>query len=113
MRFAILVKASASTEAGVMPGEETLNDVVEYHEELEKASALYDAAGLRPTREGWRIRYAGDTRTLVNGPFLEATDQVAGFTIIQVDSREEAMGWAMRFPWPTPERDVGGEIEVR
>jgi len=113
MRFAILVKASDSTEAGDMPGEETLNEVVEYHEELEKAGALYDATGLRPTREGWRIRYSADTRTVVNGPFLEAKDQIAGFTIIQVDSREEAMGWAMRFPWPTIDRDVGGEIEVR
>jgi hypothetical protein len=91
MRFAILVKASDSTEAGVMPGEETLNEVVEYHEELEKAGALYDATGLSPTREGWRIRYSGDTRTVLNGPFLEAKDQIAGFTIIQVDSREEAM----------------------
>jgi class 3 adenylate cyclase len=114
VRFAILVKATASTEAGVMPTEETLDQVVAYHEELEDAGALYDATGLRPTREGWRILYSwsGHSRTVVDGPFLEASDQIAGFTIIQVDSREEAMGWAMRFPWPSPPGEDGA-IEVR
>jgi class 3 adenylate cyclase len=113
MRFAILVKATEASEAGVMPSEETLSEVVEYHEELEKAGALYDASGLRPTREGWRIRYSGNTRTVIDGPFLDATDQIAGYTIIQVDTREEAIGWAMRFPWPTLDSSVDGEIEVR
>ncbi len=112
MRFAILVKATESSETGGMPTEEILNDVVEYHEELEKAGALYDATGLRPTREGWRIRYSGDARTVIDGPFARATEQIAGFTIIRVDTREEAIGWAMRFPRPSP-KDVDGEIEVR
>jgi hypothetical protein len=113
MRFVILVKATEASEAGSMPGEENLKEAVEFHEELEDACALYDAGGLKPTREGWRVRYSGDTRTLIEGPFAEATEQIAGFTIIQVDSREEALGWAMRFPWPTLDRGVDGEIEVR
>jgi class 3 adenylate cyclase len=87
--------------------------VVEYLEELEQAGVLHDAIGLRPTREGWRIRYSREGRTVVDGPFAEARDQVNGWTIIQVGSPEEAMGWAMRFPWPTPDKDLGGEIEVR
>jgi class 3 adenylate cyclase len=113
MRFAIVVKANEASEVGVMPGEESLREVVEYHEELERAGVLYDAMGLRPTREGWRILYSGEGRTVVDGPFANARDQVNGWTIIQVASREEAMGWALRFPWPTPNRDLEGEIEVR
>jgi class 3 adenylate cyclase len=113
MRFAIVVKANEASEAGVLPGEDSLREVVEYHEELEKAGVLYDAMGLRPTREGWRILYSGEGRTVVDGPFANARDQVNGWTIIQVASREEAMGWALRFPWPTPNRDLDGEIEVR
>lgn len=112
MRFAILVRATESSEAGGMPTEEILTEVAAYHEQLARAGALYDATGLRPTREGWRIRYSGRSRTVVEGPFAPATEQVAGYTVIQVGSREEAMGWAMRFPRPTLE-DVDGEIEVR
>jgi class 3 adenylate cyclase len=113
MRFAIVVKANDASETGAMPGEDSLREVVEYHEELEKAGVLYDAMGLTPTREGWRIRYSGEGPTVVKGPFVDAKDQVAGWTIIQVRSREEAMGWAMRFPWPTPDKEIEGEIEVR
>jgi hypothetical protein len=112
MRFAILVKATELSESGGMPDEEILTEVVAFHEELAKAGALYDATGLRPSREGWRIRYSGDTRTVVDGPFAEATEQIAGYTVIRVRSKEEAMGWAMRFPRPTLS-DVDGEIEVR
>jgi class 3 adenylate cyclase len=113
MRFAILVKATRSSEAGVMPNEEKLAEVVAYHEELERAGALYDASGFRPTREGWRIRYSGSARTVVDGPFAEADEQVAGYTIIRVNSREEALGWTLRFPRPTPGDGEDGEIEVR
>ncbi len=112
MRFAILVRATDASEGGGMPSEEILTDVVAYHEDLARAGALYDATGLRPTREGWRIRYTGMTRTVIQGPFAPAAGQIAGYTVIQVRSREEAMGWAMRFPRPTLE-DVEGEIEVR
>ncbi len=113
MRFAILVKSTEASEAGEMPGEESLADVVTYHEELARAGALYDATGLHPTREGWRIRYSRGTRTVVDGPFAGGNEQVAGWTIIDVASREEAMGWAMRFPRPTSREEDDGEIEVR
>ena len=113
MRFAIVIKATEGSEAGILPGEDVLRETVEYHEELQEAGVLYDGMGLRPTREGWRIRYSGDAQTVVNGPFLDAGDQVAGWTILQVGSREEAMGWAMGIPWPTHDRAVDGEIEVR
>src|SRR6185369_16531790 len=69
MRFAILVKSTEASEAGEMPGEDSLVDVVTYHEELARAGTLYDATGLHPTREGWRIRYSHGTRTLIEGPF--------------------------------------------
>jgi class 3 adenylate cyclase len=113
MRFAILVKTTEASEAGEMPGEDSLADVVTYHEELARAGALYDATGLHPTREGWRIHYSGGTRTVVDGPFAGGSEQVAGWTIIDVASREEAMGWAMRFPRPTGREEDDGEIEVR
>ena len=113
MRFAILLKTTASSEAGEMPGEESLAEVVAYHEELARAGALYHASGFHPTREAWRIRYFRGTRTVVDGPFEESDEQVAGYTIIDVASREEAMGWAMRFPRPTNREDEEGEIEIR
>ena len=112
MRFAILVKSTELTEAGRMPSEEILEEVVRYHEELAAAGALYDATGLHPTSEGWRVRYKGSDRTVLDGPFADARAQLSGYTIIQVDSREEAMGWALRFPKPYLEEE-GGEIEVR
>ena len=112
MRFAILVRSTELTEAGRMPGEETLEEVVQYHEELAAAGALSEAAGFHATSEGWRIRFAGDERTVIDGPFLPANEQVSGYTVIQVASREEAMGWALRFPKPYLEEE-GGEIEVR
>jgi class 3 adenylate cyclase len=113
MRFAILVKATERTEAGIKADEKKLAEVVVYLEELERAGALYDGFGLRPTREGWRIRYSGGVRTVVDGPFTPAAEQIAGYTIIEVRTREEAMGWALRFPQPTPDEDEEGEIEVR
>jgi class 3 adenylate cyclase len=113
MRFAILVKTTKASEAGEMPGEDSLVDVVTYHEELARSGALYDATGLHPTSEGWRIRYSRGTRTVVEGPFEQASEQIAGWTIIDVASREEAMGWAMRFPRPTSREEDDGEIEVR
>jgi hypothetical protein len=81
-----------------------------YHEELQKAGALLDASGLHPSSRGWRVTYAGGKRTVIDGPFTEAKELIAGYTLIQVKSREEAMEWARRFPNPALE---DGEIEVR
>lgn len=110
MRFMILVKATKDTEAGVMPSEEMFQCMAAYHEELAKAGVLLDANGLQPTSKGWRVKYSGDKRTVIDGPFTETKELVAGYTIIQVKSREEAMEWVRRYPNP----HVGeGEIEVR
>ena len=90
MRFMMIVKATGDSEAGVVPGEELLASMARYHEELQRAGVLLDASGLKPSSKGWRIRYSGDRRTLVDGPFTEAKELVAGYTLIQVKSREEA-----------------------
>ena len=110
MRFMILVKATKDSEAGVMPSEELLKAMADYHEELAKAGVLLDGNGLQASAKGWRIKFAGNKRTLVDGPFAETKELVAGYTIIQVTSREEALEWTRRFPTPHMEE---GEIEVR
>lgn len=112
MRFMIIVKASRESEAGVMPDEKLLSAMQKYHEELVKAGVLVDASGLKPSSAGWRIRYAGDKRSVVDGPFAETKELIAGYTIIDVKSREEAIELSKRFPNPYLDgRD--GEIEVR
>jgi hypothetical protein len=108
----ILVKATKDSEAGVMPTEELFQAMVDYHEQLAKAGVLLDANGLQPTSKGWRVKYSGDKRTVVDGPFAESKELVAGYTIIQVKSKEEAREWVRRFPNPGIHgRDC--EIEVR
>jgi hypothetical protein len=112
MRFMILVKATADSEAGVMPEEDLFTAMAVYHEELSQAGVLLDASGLQPSSKGWRVRYSGGRRTVVDGPFTEAKELIAGYTLIQVRTREEALEWARRFPAPFGER-AKGEIEVR
>jgi hypothetical protein len=112
MRFMIIVKATADSEAGVMPGEALLAEMAAYHEELIKAGVLLDGSGLQPSARGWRIRYDGDKRSVIDGPFAETKELIAGYTLIQVTSREEAVEWARRFPNPSIDRGKA-EIEVR
>jgi hypothetical protein len=112
MRFMILVKATKESEAGVRPPDKLFAAMADYHEQLAKAGVLLDGSGLQPSSKGWRIRYSGDKRTVVDGPFAETKELVAGYTMIQVKSREEAIEWTRRFPNPT----IDGsdcEIEVR
>ena len=112
MRFMIIVKATTDSEAGVMPEEQLIATMASYHEELAKAGVLLDASGLQPSSKAWRIQYSGDKRSVVDGPFAETKELIAGYTIIQVKSREEAMEWTKRFP--NPAVDGGeGQIEVR
>ena len=112
MRFMIIVKATAETEAGVMPEEKLLAEMADYHEELAKAGVLLDASGLKPSSKGWRVRYSGEGRSVSDGPFAETKELIAGYTLIQVESREEALDWTRRFPNPVgPGADA--EIEVR
>ena len=112
MRFMIIVKATKDSEAGVMPHEQMFADMAKYHEELQRAGVLLDASGLQATSKGWRIQYSGQKRTVVDGPFAETKELIAGYTIIQVKSKEEAMEWARRFPNPSLDGKEG-EIEVR
>lgn len=112
MRFMILVRATQKTEGGVMPEEALLMEMAAFHEELAKAGVLVDASGLQPSAKGWRIRYQGQQRTVTDGPFAETKELIAGYTIIQVKSREEAMEWTRRFPNPQNDDDHC-EIEVR
>ena len=111
-RFMILVKATRETEAAVKPTEALFAEMAAYHEELQRAGALLDASGLQPSSKGWRIRYSGRKRTVTDGPFAETKELVAGYTIIQVKSREEAVEWSRRFPNPIGE-GAECEIEVR
>ena len=112
MRFLILVKATKDSEAGVMPPEKLLAEMGAYHEELAKAGILVDGSGLQASSKGWRIKYDGKQRSVVDGPFAETKELVAGYTIINVKSREEALAWTKRYP--NPSIDGGkAEIEVR
>ncbi|HVS24808.1 MAG TPA: YciI family protein [Gammaproteobacteria bacterium] len=112
MRFMISVRATKDTEAGVPPEEKLVAAMATYHEELVKAGVLLDANGLHPSSKGFRVRWRAGKQTLVDGPFAETKELIAGYTVIQVKSRAEALEWAKRFPAPFG-ADKDGEIEVR
>ena len=116
MRYMILVKSIPAFEAqpdtGFQPDPAVFAAMVTYHEELARAGVLLDANGLKPTRTGWRVRYDGERRTIIDGPFTETRELIAGYTLIQVNSREEALEWARRFPNPVG-ADQPAETEVR
>jgi hypothetical protein len=110
MRFMILLKADATTEAGVLPTEEQLAEMGKYNEELVKAGVLVAGEGLQPSSTGARVRFSGDARTVVDGPFPGANGLIAGFWIFETASREEAIEWVKRCPVPLEE---DAEIEIR
>jgi hypothetical protein len=111
MRFMMIVKANKDSEAGIMPSEELLSKMGKYNEELMKAGVLLDLSGLQPSSKGARIKFSGGKRTLIDGPFTETKELIAGYWIIQVKSRKEAIEWAMRAPAPHENQDC--EIEIR
>ena len=110
MRFMVLLKADENTEAGVMPSEELLSEMLRYNEEMVKAGVLLAGEGLHPSSKGARVKFSGDSRTVVDGPFTEAKELIAGYWLIQVKSREEAIEWVKRCPNPL---DGEAEIEIR
>jgi hypothetical protein len=113
MRVLIIVRGNATSEAGTLPDDTLMAAMARFHEELAQAGVLLDANGLKPTREGWRIRYdRSGERHVIDGPFTESKELVAGYTLIQVRSREEAQAWARRFPAPFGAGQEA-EIEVR
>jgi hypothetical protein len=111
MRFMILVKASDDSEAGVMPSPELLIEMGRYNEELVKAGVLLAGEGLHPSSKGARVKFSGDRRTVIDGPFAETKELIAGFWLIQVKSKEEAIEWVKRAPNPMPGTEA--EIEIR
>jgi hypothetical protein len=110
MRFMLLVKADQDSEAGVPPSEELLTAMGTYNEELANAGVLLAGEGLHPSSKGARVKFSGDKRTVMDGPFTEAKELIAGFWLIQVKSLEEAIEWVKRAPNPTNRE---GEIEIR
>ena len=108
MRFMVLVKASEESEAGVMPSEEGLAAMGRYNEELAKAGVLLAGEGLHPSSKGARVRFSGNERTVTDGPFAETKELIAGFWLIQAESRDEALEWVKRAPF-----DGGAEVELR
>jgi hypothetical protein len=112
MRFMIIVKGDAQTEAGALPDPEAIAGMARYHEQLQEAGLLVGASGLRSSALGFRVRYTGNSRSVIDGPFAETKELIAGYTIIRVDSREQAIQWAKRFPNPRGEGS-DCEIEVR
>ena len=112
MRYMIIVKATKDSEAGVLPPGHLLAEMAAYHDELAKVGVLVDGNGLRATSMGWRVRHRGAARTVVDGPFAETKELIAGYTIINVKSRAEAVEWSRKFPNPTLD-GADCEIEVR
>jgi hypothetical protein len=110
MRFMVIVKASKDSEAGRMPSEQLLGAMAKFNEDMVKAGILLDAAGLQPSSKGARIRFSGNERTVIDGPFAETKELIAGYWIIQVKSMAEAIEWMRRCPNP---HEQDGEIEIR
>jgi hypothetical protein len=110
MRFMILVKATKDSEAGVMPSEKLIAEMVRFNEELVKAGIMLAAEGLHPSSKGVRVRFSGTERTVIDGPFANTNELVAGFWLWQVKSREEAIEWVKRCPNPMP---GDSDIEIR
>ena len=111
MRFMVIVKANKDSEAGVLPDEKLLRDMGNYNEELAKAGVLLAAEGLQPSSKGARVRFSGTKRTVIDGPFSETKELIAGFWLIQVKSKEEAIEWVKRCP--NPFAGIDSEIEIR
>ena len=108
MRFMVIVKASQDSEAGVMPSQQLLTDMGNYNEALVKAGVLLAGEGLHPSSKGARMRFSGKERTVIDGPFSETKELIAGFWLWQVRSKEEALEWLRRAPF-----DDGAELELR
>jgi hypothetical protein len=111
MRFMIILKATRDSEAGKMPDEQLLAAMGKFNEELVQAGVLLAGEGLHPSSRGARVRFAGDRRTVIDGPFAETKELIAGFWIWRVKSKEEAIEWVKRCPDPMPGNDA--EIEIR
>jgi len=106
-----MVRATKNTEAGVMPSEQLLADMIKFNEELVKAGVMLAGEGLHPSTKGARVKFSGNKRTVVDGPFAETKELIAGYWLWQVKSKQEAIDWAKRCPHPMPGEDA--ELEIR
>ena len=111
MRFMVIVKATKDSEAGVMPSHQLLTEMAKFNEELVEAGVMLAGEGLQPSSKGARVRFSGSTRTVIDGPFAETKELIAGFWLWQVKSKEEAIEWVKRCPNPMPGEN--SEIEIR
>jgi hypothetical protein len=111
MRFIVMVRANKQSEAGILPTEQEFAEMGKYNEELVKAGVLLGAEGLQPSSKGARVKFSGTKRTVVDGPFTETKELIAGFWIFQCKSRAEAIEWVKRCPNPFPEGE--SEVEIR
>ncbi len=110
MRFMVIVKATQESEAGVMPKEQLLKDMMQFNEELMKAGIMLAGEGLHPSSKGARVKFSGKNRTVIDGPFAETKELIAGYWLWQVKSKEEAIEWVKRCPNPF---ETDSEIEIR
>ncbi len=111
MRVMVIVKANPESEAGQMPTREILTEMGNFNEQLAKAGLMLAGEGLQPSSKGKRVRFSGSQRTVIDGPFAETKELIAGFWLLQVKSKEEAIEWVKRCPHPMPGEDA--EIEIR
>lgn len=111
MKVMVIVKATKNSEAGILPSEKLLSDMGKFNEELVKAGIMLEGDGLRPSKDGKRIKFSGNARTVVDGPFSETKELIAGFWVWQVRSIDEAVEWARRCPDPMPGEEA--ELEIR
>src|SRR5947209_5355527 len=110
MRFMVMIRADKNTESGMLPDEKMLTAMTRYNEELVKAGVMLAGEGLQPSSKGARVRFSGDKRTVIDGPFAETKELIAGYWLFQCKSKEEAIEWVKRCPNPM---DVDSEIEIR
>ena len=111
MRFMIIRKADKETEAGALPTKQLLTDMLNYHQELANAGILLDGMGLHPTSKASRVKFSGGKPKVIDGPFAEAKELIAGFTLVQAKSREEVLEWVKR--WPASDANGNAELEIR
>jgi len=113
MKYLMMIKGNAESEAGKLPSQELIDTMMKYNEELAKAGVLVDLNGLKSTAHGFKVNFSGKGATVTDGPFTEANEVVAGYWVIKVKSRDEAIAWAKKAPLSDPDGGDGGELELR
>ena len=113
MKYLMMIKGNTESEAGKLPSQEQIDTMMKYNEEMARAGILVDLNGLKSTSHGFKVKFAGKGSSVIDGPFTEAKEVVAGYWVIKVNSREEAIAWAKKAPLSDPNFGDGGELELR